>query len=57
VASAFCGGTPLRDQLQAGPTDRLRGAIVGTASRPAERFGVSDLEGANVALVASAAKA
>ena len=57
VASAFCGGTPLRDQLQAGGTDRLPGAIAGTAARLAERFGVTDLEGGNVALVASATKA
>jgi SAM-dependent methyltransferase len=57
VAGAFCGGTPVRDQLQAGGTDRLPGAIAGTATRLAERFGVSDLEGGNVAVVVSAAKA
>ena len=57
VAGAFCGGTPVRDQLQAGGTDRLPGAIAGTAARLAERFGVTDLEGGNLAVVVSAAKA
>jgi SAM-dependent methyltransferase len=57
VASAFCGGTPVRDQLQSGGTDRLPVAIAGTSARLAERFGATDLEGANIALVASTIKA
>jgi SAM-dependent methyltransferase len=57
VASAFCAGTPLRDQLQAGPSDRLAPAIVGTAAKLADRFGATDLEGRNVGIVATATKA
>jgi SAM-dependent methyltransferase len=57
VASAFCGGTPVRDQLQAGDGDRLRRAITGAARLLADRFGGSDLEGRNAALVVSAVKA
>jgi SAM-dependent methyltransferase len=57
VASAFCGGTPVRDQLQAGDGDRLRRAITGAARFLADRFGRADLEGRNAALVVSAVKA
>src|SRR5262249_31253403 len=38
VASAFCGGTPLRDELQAGGTDRLPGASAGTPAGLAPRL-------------------
>jgi SAM-dependent methyltransferase len=57
VASAFCAGTPVRDQLQAGGDDRLRRAIAGAARLLAERFGRADLEGRNAAVVATAVKA
>jgi SAM-dependent methyltransferase len=57
VAGAFCGGTPVRDQLQAGGADRLRRALDGTSRRVADRFGDADLEGRNTALVATAVKA
>jgi SAM-dependent methyltransferase len=55
VAAAFCGGTPLRDQLQAG-ADRLPRAIAGAASALADRFGAADLTGRTAALVTSAMK-
>jgi SAM-dependent methyltransferase len=54
VAAAFCGGTPLRDQLQAGGVDRLPHAIAGAAAAVADRFGTSDLTGRAAALVTSA---
>jgi SAM-dependent methyltransferase len=57
VATAFCGGTPLRDQLQAGGADRLGDAIDAAARALAERFGAADLTGRTAALVASATKA
>jgi SAM-dependent methyltransferase len=57
VAGAFCGGTPLRDQLQSGGRDRLPAAMVGAAAALARRFGRFDLVGANAALVATAVKA
>ena len=57
VAAAFCGGTPLRDQLQAGGPDRLRRALDGAARALAERFGSADLTGRTAALVATAVKA
>ena len=56
VATAFCGGTPLRDQLQAGGPDRLGRAIEGAARALADRFGRADLTGATAALVATALK-
>ncbi|HEY3670588.1 MAG TPA: class I SAM-dependent methyltransferase [Acidimicrobiia bacterium] len=56
VATAFCGGTPLRDQLQAGGTDRLGRAIDGATRALADRFGPADLVGGTAALVATAAK-
>jgi SAM-dependent methyltransferase len=57
VAAAFCAGTPVRDQLNAGGADRLPSAIAGTAAHLAERFGDHDLEGRNVALTTSAVRA
>ncbi len=57
VAAAFCGGTPLRDQLQAGGPDRLLRALDGAARALAERFGPADLTGRTAALVATAVKA
>jgi SAM-dependent methyltransferase len=57
VAGAFCGGTPLRDQLQSGGVDRLPHAIAGVSRALADRFGPSDLSGCTAALVASATKA
>jgi SAM-dependent methyltransferase len=57
VAAAFCGGTPLRDQLQGGGPDRLRRALDGAARVLAERFGPADLKGCTAALVATAVKA
>jgi SAM-dependent methyltransferase len=56
VATAFCGGTPLRDQLHAGGTDRLGRAIDGATHALADRFGPADLVGRTAALVATAAK-
>ena len=57
MARAFCGGTPLRDQLQAGGADRLPAAIAGAASVVADRFGTTELTGRTSALVATAVKA
>jgi SAM-dependent methyltransferase len=56
VAAAFCGGTPLRDQLQSGGVDRLPQGIAGASRALADRFGTSDLTGRSSALVASAQK-
>ena len=56
VAAAFCGGTPLRDQLQAGGPDRLDRAIEGAARVLGNRFGRADLTGSTAALVATARK-
>ena len=56
VATAFCGGTPLRDQLQAGGPDRLGRAIDWAARALADRFGHADLSGRTAALVATAVK-
>jgi hypothetical protein len=57
VAGAFCGGTPLRDQLLAGGPDRLPRALEGAARVVADRFGRTDPTGASSALVATATKA
>jgi SAM-dependent methyltransferase len=54
VASAFCAGTPLRDQLLAGGPDRLPHAIEGATRVLADRFGRGDLTGRTAALVATA---
>ena len=54
VAGAFCGGTPLRDQLVAGGPDRFPRALEGAARVVADRFGRTDLTGASSALVATA---
>jgi len=56
VATAFCGGTPLRDQLQAGGADRLGRAIDGASRALADRFGHAHLTGRTAALVATAVK-
>ena len=56
VATAFCAGTPLRDQLQSGGRDRLPSAIAAAARALAERFGHRDLTAANAALVATATR-
>ena len=53
VAGAFCGGTPLRDQLVAGGPDRFPRALEGAARVVADRFGRTDLSGASSALVAT----
>jgi SAM-dependent methyltransferase len=57
VAGAFCGGTPLRDQLLAGGPERFRHALAGAATAVTERFGDADLDGTSTALVATATKA
>jgi SAM-dependent methyltransferase len=57
VAGAFCGGTPLRDQLVAGGPERLPRALAGAAALVAGRFGSTGLTGASSALVATATKA
>jgi len=57
VAGAFCGGTPLRDQLQSGGADRLARAIDCASRALADRFCGRDLTGRTSALVASARKA
>ena len=57
VAGAFCGGTPLRDQLAAGGPERLPRALAGAAAALAERFGSTALTGASSALVVTATKA
>src|SRR5215213_2193821 len=54
VAAAFCGGTPLRDQLQSGGVERLARALEGAADALARRFGSTDLTGRTAALAASA---
>jgi len=54
VAGAFCGGTPLRDQLQSGGAERLGRALDGAARALADRFGGADLTGRTAALVATA---
>jgi SAM-dependent methyltransferase len=56
VATAFCGGTPLRDQLEAGGADRLGRAVDGATRALRTRFGHADLTGRNAALVALAVK-
>jgi SAM-dependent methyltransferase len=56
VAAAFCGGTPLRDQLQAGGPERFTRALVGASRALEERFGSSDLTGRTSALLATAVK-
>ena len=45
VATAFCAGTPLRDEIVARGPGQLPGAIAGIAAALAPRFGVTDLEG------------
>jgi SAM-dependent methyltransferase len=57
VAAAFCGGTPVRDQLQAGGADRFPLALAGAARIVADRFGPADLTGVSSALVATANRA
>jgi SAM-dependent methyltransferase len=57
VATAFCGGTPLRDQLQAGGAGRLACAIEAASADLDARFGSTDLTGRSAALVATATKA
>jgi SAM-dependent methyltransferase len=57
VAGAFCGGTPLRDQLLAAGPERFRNALEGAGAAVAERFGRADLTGTSTALVATATKA
>lgn len=54
VAAAFCGGTPLRDQLRARGADRLARALDGTARILADRFGRADLTGSTAALAVTA---
>jgi SAM-dependent methyltransferase len=54
VAAAFCGGTPLRDQLHAGGEDRFSRALAGAARVVGGRFGSVDLVGTSSALVATA---
>jgi SAM-dependent methyltransferase len=56
VACAFCGGTPLRDQLVAGGADRLPRAIDGASRALAERFGRLEVAGGTAALVTTARK-
>jgi hypothetical protein len=56
VAAAFCGGTPLRDQLHAGGDDRFSRAVAGASRTVAERFGEADLVGGTSALVATATR-
>jgi SAM-dependent methyltransferase len=56
VATAFCGGTPLRDQLQAGGAERLARAIDTASADLAARFGRTDLTGRSAALVTTATK-
>ena len=53
VAGAFCGGTPLRDQLVAGGPDRFPRALDSATRDLADRFGGTDLSGASSALVAT----
>jgi SAM-dependent methyltransferase len=57
VAGAFCGGTPLRDQLRAGGPDRLPAALAAASSVVAERFGAAEPSGTTSALLATARKA
>ena len=45
VAAAFCGGTPLRDEIESRGPDLLAHAIAAAAAALAERFGAADLEG------------
>jgi ubiquinone/menaquinone biosynthesis C-methylase UbiE len=45
VAGAFCGGTPLRDELEGRGASCLAEAIAASAGALAERFGAEDLEG------------
>lgn len=45
VAAAFCGGTPLRDEIEGRGPDLLADAIAAAAAALAERFGAADLEG------------
>jgi SAM-dependent methyltransferase len=56
VAAAFCGGTPLRDQLHAGDADRFPLALAGAARVVGERCGGAHVSGTSSALVASAHK-
>jgi SAM-dependent methyltransferase len=54
VAAAFCGGTPLRDQLHAGGSDRFARALAGAARAVDDRFGGAGPTGVSSALVATA---
>jgi ubiquinone/menaquinone biosynthesis C-methylase UbiE len=45
VAAAFCGGTPLRDEIESRGPDLLAGVTAVTAAALAHRFGAADLEG------------
>jgi SAM-dependent methyltransferase len=44
VATGFCGGTPLRDQIESRGPDLLAGAITAATDALAERFGEADLQ-------------
>jgi SAM-dependent methyltransferase len=45
VAAAFCGGTPLRDEIESRGPDLLAGVLAAAAAGLAERFGAAHLEG------------
>jgi SAM-dependent methyltransferase len=56
VATGYCGGTPLRDQIEALGPNLLAGAITAAADALAERFGSADLQGRMSAQVVVAAR-
>jgi SAM-dependent methyltransferase len=56
VAIGFCGGTPLRDQVEARGSDLLHGAISAASDAIAERFGPEGLQSRMSAQVVVAVK-